>query len=470
MFQQPYGEAPVADYGAQYAPQAPPPPQGLLESLGVDPTMATVLFVALGCAVGVLVLIAIIRNLLLIASPNEALIFSGKKHTTTDGVEIGYRIVRQGVRALRIPILERVDRMDMRLLPIDIHVSNAYSAGNIPLQIHAIANVKIHGDEEHIRNAIERFLGRSLHEIQTVAQQTLEGAVREVIARLTPEEVNEDRLKFAERLIEAAEDDLDKLGLQLDTLKIQNVADDTGYLDSLGRPRIAEALRDAENVENEMTQQVTRAQATSGQQADVAKASAETLIIEKQNELRRIKAELEGNALAVEREAEAAAKTERATAEKELQAVRQVLEQKRLQADVVIPADIQREALAILAIGEAAPTAENGRAAVEVLRLMTDAWKSMGPQAKEIYIIQHLDEIIGSVVKNLDGVVVGEVNILDQGDGSGLAAYASTYPQMVSAVLRALSESTGVNVPELLASGGTGAKPTRGSTLAKGVV
>jgi flotillin len=425
---------------------------------------------AIAAAMAIIILVAIVKRLLYIAEPNEALVFSGRRHRTDDGQVLGYRIVQGGRRAFRIPILERVDAMDMRLTPTDVVVQNAYSRGNIPLQIHAIANVKINADPRFMRNAIERFLGRSVAEIKIVAQQTLEGALREVLAQLTPEEVNEDRLKFASSLIEAAEDDLNKLGLKLDTLKIQSVSDQTGFLDSLGRPRIARVLRDAENAENEAKREITRAQATSEKRSEVSQAETETAILEKRNELRRIKAELEGEAQSVEREAEAAAKTARAEAEKELQALRSELENQRLQADVVIPAEIHLQAREIAAIGEAAPTAENGAAAVKVLELLSAAWKAMGTHAKEIYVIQHLDQIVEAVVKQLRNVAVGEVHVLDQGDGSGLASYASTFPQMVSAVMRALSESTGVDVPEILARGrganGVPAAPTPAPTAA----
>ncbi len=419
--------------------------------------MGPLVWVVLGAvALGFLVLLVfgLASRLRYVAGPSEALIFSGKHNTTADGTTLGYRVVQHGQSSWRMPVVERVDRMDMRLIPTDVVVQNAYSRGNIPLQIHAIANVKIHSSPAIIGNAIERFLGRSPREIQLVAQQTLEGALREVLAQLTPEEVNEDRLKFAEKLIETAEDDLHKLGLELDTLKIQNVADDTGYLDSLGRPQIAAALRDAENAENEAAQLITQAQAQLQQRAEMAKASAETQFLQRRNGLRQVQAELEGVAQSVEREAEAAAKTARAEAERDLQSIRADLEQKRLQAEVVIPADFQQRAQEILSVGAAAPTAENGRATVEVMRAMTAAWQAMGPEAKEIYVIQHLEKIVGTVVDSLAGVQVGEVNVLDQGDGSGLASYAATYPQMVAAVLRAVSESTGVDVPDILGKDG----------------
>src|SRR5690606_27414844 len=147
--------------------------------------------------------------------------------------------------------------------------------------------------------------------------------------------------------------------------------------------------------------------------AEVARAEAQTQLLSKKNELRAINAQLEGEAQAIELEAEAAAKTARATAELELQQIRADLEHLRLQAEVVIPADVQRQAKSLAAAGAAAPTRENGAAAVEVLRLMTEAWKEMGPQAKEIYVIQHLEEIVGTVVSQLDEVSVGEVHVLD---------------------------------------------------------
>ena len=143
------------------------------------PILWMVVLGAMVTAGGVLALVVIARQLLCIARPSEALIFSGKSYTTEDGEELGYRVVRSGKRAFRFPVIEQVDRIDMTLIPVDVVVQNAYSRGNIPLQIHAIANVKIHGDDRLITNAIERFLGKPVGEIQLVAQQTLEVGQRQ---------------------------------------------------------------------------------------------------------------------------------------------------------------------------------------------------------------------------------------------------------------------------------------------------
>lgn len=419
-----------------------------------------------GAAVGagLLVSLLLVKNFLHVCKPNQVLIFTGRKRVE-NGRDLGPMIVLpHGVkgqaqefegggrgRGWRFPVIERVDKMDTTTMSIDVHVQNAYSKGNIPLRIHAIANVKIHHNPALLRNAVERFLGRERNEIRIVAQQTLEGALREVTAQMTPEQVNEDRLTFAENLLASVQDDLDKLGLELDTLKIQNVSDDTKYLDSLGRPRIAEVLRDAENAENQVMQEVAQAEAHAKQRSEGAKADAEGAVLSRRNELTRVRAELDGQSAAVEREAEVAAKTARAEAEKELQRVRAILEQKRLQAEVVIPAEVQRAASELRAKGDAAGTIEDGKAVVEVLAATTEAWKAMGPQAKEIYVIQHLEEIVSKVVNNMKGISVDEVHVLDPGDGSGLSSYAASYPQAVARVLSALGETVGIDVPKVLA-------------------
>lgn len=424
--------------------------------LGLDPTLLWYVVICAIIIAGLLFLfIQFLRGFLYIARPNEALVFSGQRYKTDDGQDVGFRIVKSGHRVVRIPFLEIVSRLDMTVIPVDIVVNNAYSRGNIPLEIHAIANVKVHSQDKFLRNAVERFLNKSRADIELVAQQTLEGALREVLAQLTPEEVNEDRLKFAEKLIQSVEDDLQILGLQLDTLKIQSVSDTTGYLDSIGRPKIAAALRDAENAENQATQEIQQAQAEMTRRAEVARAGAQTATQTKQNELRQVRAQLEGQAQSIEREAEAATKTARAMAERDLQGLRSQLEQRRLQVEVVIPAEFQRQAQTIIERGLAAQTIENGAAQVEVLKAMSDAWATMGAQARELYVIQHLDQIVGAVVNSMDDVKLNQVHIIDQGDGEALAGYAASYPKMVGAVMKSLRDSTGIDVTALLSGQGT---------------
>lgn len=415
--------------------------------------IATALCLAIALAGGFLLLVAIMRMFLFICKPNEVLIFSGRKRTLPDGSEVGYRVVFGG-RAFRIPIIERVDAMDLSTVPLDLHVANAYSKGGIPLTVHAIANMKVSSDPRVIMNAVERFLGRDPNEIKRVAKESLEGHLRGVLARLTPEEVNEDRLKFANALVDEAEDDLRKLGLQLDTLRVLNVVDDVKYLDSIGRERIANVLMVADIAESNAKSEAEMAQAGAHRSGQIAVEQAEARIGQKKNELRRIKAELEARAKSEEERTGQLAAEARAEAEQELQEIRQKVEQMRLMAEVILPARAEQQAEGMRARGDAATIAENGAAMAGVLQIMTDTWAAAGPDAKTIFLIQQLEQIIGTVVARVNGLTIGEVSVVDSGDGRALAAYVAGYPAMVNRVLAEMRQSIGVDVQSALLAPG----------------
>ncbi|MBP7678020.1 MAG: flotillin family protein [Thermoanaerobaculia bacterium] len=403
--------------------------------------------VAGAVSLGILSLLA--KSILVICPPNQVVIFSGRKRKLADGSQVGYRVVLGG-RSVRIPILERVDRMSLLSIPIDLKVSNAYSKGGIPLRVHAIANVKVSSDPRVVGNAIERFLGRDPAEIARVAKESLEGHLRGVLANMTPEEVNEDRLKFATGLVDEAEADFRKLGLTLDTLKIQNISDEANYLANIGRARIAMVLRDAEMAESLARSEASQGEAVSRRTGEVANQQAATQIAKKENELKTLKAQLEAKAKAAEETAVQAALQARAEAEQKLQAIRKELEETRLTAEEVLPAQAAQQAAALAARGAAATIEENGWALAEVLKLMTTAWVSAGPDAKDIFLIHNLEQILRTVVERVKEMEVGEAHLLDNGDGSALATYVASYPAAVRSVLAEVSRTTGVDVVALL--------------------
>jgi flotillin len=415
-------------------------------------TAVSVLCMAAAALVLMAVALSIVRRLLFICRPNEILIFSGRKHKLPDGTVVGYKVVRRGW-AIRLPLLQTISRMDMRLFMVEVSVANAYSKGGIPLTVHAIANMKISSNPAAVRNAVERFLGMQPKEIATVARQTLEGVLREVVAQLTPEEVNQDRLKFAESLKANAQDDFDKLGLELDILKVQNVADDQKYLQNLGRARIALMLRDAQNAENEANQRIAEEEAAARQRAQSAQKKAEASVLQKENGLRAEMARMEAQAKAVENEAAIAAETARASAEQELQRLRSELETLRLQCDVVLPAEAARVAAEARARGQAAPLIENGKAAAEALRAVAAEWKAAGQSGREVYLLQQLRTFVEAAVSRVAQTQVGELNIVDGGDGQAYAAFVANFPAAVARVMAETARAVGVDVRTLL--GGT---------------
>ena len=297
----------------------------------------TSLPIALGIF-GAIVLVLFLNSFLCICKPNEVVVLSGRKRKSKSGQELGYRVLSGG-RGIRIPILETIKRIDVTTMPVPVKVTNAYAKGGTPLNIQAIANVKISSDPGVVGNAIERFLDRDRSEMVRVARETLEGNLRGVVATLTPEQLNENRLQFSERIASDVSRDLNKLGLQLDILKIQNISDDVDYLNSLGRRQIALVIRDAEIAESNAISEAEQIEAKCEEESAVAKTQDRIVVQEKENQLRKIKAELEQKARSEEERMTAAAQEARAKQEQKLQTVRAQLERLRLEADRVLPAE-----------------------------------------------------------------------------------------------------------------------------------
>lgn len=428
------------------------------ELFGLDlQTAQLILMGAVGVVIAFTVLVIVLARFLVICRPNEIVIVSGRRHRLKDGSTVGYKLLHGG-RGLCIPVIEEVNRMDMRLIPVQVEVQNAYSKGGIPLGVHAIANIKIASDDQYIRNAVERLLSMSPQQIGGVAQQTLEGVLREVVAELTPEEVNEDRLKFAETLVRHAKDDFDKLGLELDVLKVQSVSDDQGYLNNLGRARIARMVRDAQNAENQANQRISEAQAAARQRAESAQKQAEATVLTKRNELRAELAKLEAEAKAVENEAEVAAETARSEAEQELQGLRAEVERLRLECDVFLPAEAQRLAAEADARGRAAPVVETGKATAEALRLVAQEWQSAGRDGRDLYVLQHLQSFVEAAVARVARAEIRELTVVDGGDGESFTGAVASFPAAVAAVLKQTGSAIGVDMQTLL--GGTSGKET----------
>lgn len=394
---------------------------------------------------GVIVFIWFLNTFLQICKPNEILILSGRKRRTKEGQQVGYRVIFGG-RTICIPIVETVKTMDLRTMPVRVEVKNAYSKGGTPLNIQAIANVKISNDRAIVGNAIERFLDRDRSEISRVAKETLEGNLRGVVGTLTPEQLNEDRLQFAERIAEDVSRDLSKLGLQLDTLKIQSVSDDMDYLNSIGRRQIALIARDAEIAESNAMAEAEQVEADCRRQAEVAKTQAKTVIVQKENDLRKVKAELEQQARSEEERTTAAAQEARARAEQLLQTVRAELERLRLEADEVLPAEARRQAQELQARGEAASLAENALAAATVSDLLNQVWQETGGDASELFYLQQIEMILKEAAKVPARVNLQNINVIDSGDGKSIAAVVNAYPEIFRQFLESVHQTLGVNV------------------------
>ncbi|MYJ84902.1 MAG: flotillin family protein [Acidimicrobiaceae bacterium] len=421
--------------------------------------MSSAIVAGIALALAVLFVILIVRSLIVICPPNRVAVISGRKRTLSDGRTVGYRILKGG-RTLRIPLIERVAWMDLNTIPLEVAVSNAYSRGAIPLNVMGIANVKVSSGEGLLENAAERFLHTDSSVIGRIAKETLEANLRGVLATLSPEEVNEDRLKFSQQLIDEADDDIKTLGLELDVLKIQNVTDDVNYLESVGRRLTAEVIRDARVAEANRTAESEQAEASARRTAQVAQIEADKKIVEEQNALRVRTAELEAISRAREEEALVAGETAKAVASQELETERIELEKRRVEADVVVPARADLEARQLQAQAEAATIVEDGKAQVEVFKRLTDQYQAAGADGHDVLVLNMLPDLIDKIVATVQNVSIDRVAVVDTGAGSGgngdgngdggsrggIPGLMSQLPASLVAMTEQIEAATGVDI------------------------
>lgn len=382
----------------------------------------------------------VIKNYYHICQPSEVLIFAGNRKKISDKRTIGYRLVKGG-SSIKVPLLEEVFRMDLTNMIIELKVVNAYAKGGVPLTVEGVANIKIAGEEPTIHNAIERLLGKKRKEIEQLAKETLEGNLRGVLAKLSPEQVNDDQIAFAKHLLEEAEDDLEKLGLVLDGLQIQKIYDEVKYLDSIGRKqqselfrdaRIAEAKAKAESVIKDSANKRTTSLRQIQKDLEITKADATKRVRDAQTKRVAMVAEVESLVMVelTKVQADVAVQRER---------IKQVEQQ--LQADVIAPAEADCKQAIAQAQGEAAKIIEEGKARAEGAKKLAESWKSAGSNAKEIFLFQKLEILLKLMAESVPEVEIKNVTVVDGSSGNNISKIASFMEQ--------LKQTTGVDLEKI---------------------
>lgn len=410
-----------------------------------------IILITLGVVVVLLGLFAAgIRNLIYTCAPNEVLVFYGGRRRRLGDRSYGYTLVKGGT-AVRNPIFQQVARMDLTNMVIDLTATNAYGKGGIPLHVQGVANVKVAGHEPLLNNAIERFLGKGRAEIMAIAKATLEGSLRGVLATLTPEEVNEDRTLFSEKLVQEVEADMTALGLVVDTLKIQNVQDDVHYLDSIGRrknaellstSRIAEALARADSIVAAANNLEREVQAQIAASTSVAKADAQKRLTD---------ALTRRDALVAEELSTVAAAVAQAKAEVAVQTARIDQITGKLEAEVIRPAKAACEAAEANARAAVAPIVEDGKARAEALKTLSTSWRAAGDNAKDIFLLQKIEPIIRQITATISDTPIEKITLIDSRGGD-----ASLNPGKLLALSEQVKQVFGIDVIEKLKGLGEG--------------
>ena len=230
------------------------------------------------------------------APPDQAFIISGLRKRTIIGKA-----------SVRVPFLERIDKLSLKLIPIDVKTSSAVpTADYINILVDAVVNVKISNDAAKLELAAQNFLNQKTDYIGKVVREVLEGNMREIVGKMTLEEMVSDRQKFADYVKENAQPDLAGMGIDIISFNVQNFTDGQGVIENLGVDNIVKISKSAAISRANAEKEIAIAQAKAQQESNDAEVAAQTEIAKRKNTLAIQQAELKKSADIKKAEADAA--------------------------------------------------------------------------------------------------------------------------------------------------------------------
>lgn len=411
------------------------------------------------------------------APPDMAFIISGIKKKS--------KIVI-GKAAIRIPFFERLDKLNLRLIPIDVKTSNAVpTADYININVDATVNVKISNESEKLRLAAENFLNKNTEYIAGVAREVLEGNVREIVGKMKLEEMVSDRQKFATLVKENAEPDLAAMGLDIISFNVQNFVDGNEVIENLGIDNIVKIKKAAAIARAESERDIKVAQAAADKESNDAAVAAQTEIAKKQNELAIKRSELQQEADTKKAMADAAyeiqkeeqrktievttanadiAKQER---EIELKQKEVAVKEQALEAEVKKQAEAdkyaaQQKAEGIRAVGEAEAAAiqAKGVAEAEAMEKKAEAYAKYNKAAVAEMMIKVLPDVAAKIAEPLGQI--DKITIIG-GDGgnNGVEQVAGNVPAVMAKLFESMKEATGIDLADIVKADTYDAKVNR---------
>lgn len=417
--------------------------------------------------------------------PNEVLIISGRKRIFTNPLtgeqeQSSYRIVKAG-RAFIWPVIERVDVLSLELLTIEVSIDDVYTMQGVAISLDGVAQTKIASDDASIGTAAERFLSKTRAELKEVAHETLAGHLRAIVGTLTVEEIYRERDKFAQSVQEVSAEDLKNMGLAIDSFVIKDIRDREGYLDALGRPRIADVKRKAVIAEQEAAAEEEAARRDFGikkaeydrevarqrAESDLAhqlqsnitnqQVTAEAVQVEIISKQRQIELQ-EQEALRMERELEA---TVRRPAEAEKYRRETIANAERYQIETI--AEGEANAARAQGIAEADVIKQRGMAEAEIIRQQgiaeaeamkqkAAAWQEFNQAAIIQQLIDVMPQIAAAIAEPLSRTE--RIVVISSGDGAnggaGASKISADIANIVAQVPELVEALTGLDLTETI--------------------
>lgn len=409
------------------------------------------------------------------------------------------RRVITGKGGVVIPIFEQVDKISLENMKVEVKTMDSLDSNGVPLSTDGVAIVKVKNSEEAILSAIEQFnTGRereTIDSIKATVQDILEGKLREIISKMSIEQIYKDRELFANQVEEVTKGDLERMGLEIKTFTIRDIDDNQGYLKALGARQIAEVKKDAAIAEAEAQREIMQKTAEANRIGQESKLVADTAIAEamKEKELKVqffkeqeqkskakadfayeieqkivakqiIEAKKDAELLEEQKQTEIAMQ-QAIKKEKELEAtVRKVAEAERYKQQEASDAhrynlikQAEAEATAIKIKGEAEAEifekigkakAEAMKAEAEAMKEKAEAYKEYGEAAMVSILAEKLPEVAKAISQPL--AQTEKMVIIDNGGQGGAARVGQNVANMIAEVPEVVKSLTGVDLIDMV--------------------
>ena len=428
-----------------------------------------------------------------------------------------------GKSALRIPFLQRVDKLELKMISVDVKTKESVPTNEyINVNIDSAVKIKVGSSKEMLEKAASNFLNKNEDYIRNSVGDVLEGNVREIIGQMRLEDIVQDRKMFAEKVQENAAPDMARMGLEIVSFNVQNVTDEGNVIENLGIDRVVSISKSAQISRAESERDIAVAKANATKQANDARIEAETAIAERNNELEIKKQELyeiqqqeqrktieittaDANIAKQEKEIELREK-EIAVKEKTLDAdirkqaeaekyatqqkadaqlyqrqkeaeakqfeIQKQAEAKKAQAEAdrfakeqeaeAVKAQGIAEAESIKAKGlaDAESIKARGLAEAEAMEKKAEAMAKYGKAAMTEMIIKVLPQMAEAIAKPLESI--DKVTIIDGGSGeNGVGTFSGNVPSVLAKTIESIKETTGFDLTEVMKANTYDAKTTK---------
>ena len=392
------------------------------------------------------------------APPTQAIVVTGF------GLSRPKVVCGRGVFVL--PIVQRADRLNMRLLKIDVKTpeTGVKTKEGVSLWLDSVVTVQVYSEnstvsDEEVRNAgyddirkyinsrqqaaISNFLGMDEAHINEKINDVLQGNLREIVSEMTVDQILTNRKQMAVSVVENARPDLAKMGLEVVTFNVQDVKDavdamghNHGVIEAIGVEQEELVKKRASIAKAEAERDVSCAKAAAAMAANEKEIEAQTAIAQRNNELELAKSKLKAEAQKYE-------------AERAAEAAKFAKQQ-------------EAEGIALVGKAEAEAIRQKGLAEAEAMKQKAEAYKQYNDAAVAEMMIKVLPEIARSVAQPLSSI--DKVSIIG-GDASGVSGVSGNVPVLMAQTMEAMKEATGIDMRDIVRANSIEAKTDRNITI-----